>query len=89
MFQNGGLYLILNEYYVNIADGIGDSNEITDEAVDEIIFRHKDNQSVACINTKSFSKSCFEPVSHDIVLKKLNNVNAKKATGHDSMPCAI
>lgn len=81
---------ILNNYFVHIADGIGQPDCITSyETLEDIIDEHYDHASVKRIRNEMSRRDHtfqFQEVDIDYVYKKLSNLNPKKATGHDQIP---
>jgi hypothetical protein len=71
---------IFNNYYVNITSQLGLCEpKDTDSCVKPIL----DHQ--ACQNV-SHVQFTFQPISTEIVAKKLDKLNGKKATGFDGIP---
>ena len=74
----------LNDYFVNVANGIGEPGFITeDDTFESIISKHEYDECVNTIrydmirgSTPSFS---FNEMTDDEVLKKLRKVNIKKS----------
>ena len=81
---------ILNDYYINVTKDIGPNDAVNDRnTLKDIIEPHMSNKSVMFIKDH-FSKDnfsfSFKPVTPEIVLKLLQNVQPNKATGCDTIP---
>ena len=68
---------IFNDYFVNVADGIGK----------DYVFNPQDHPSLKMINEKQFQKDLFEfkPTNQENVTKIIDKFNPKKATGADKI----
>ena len=80
---------IFNGYFSTIANEIGQPDYIDhDDTVESIIQRHINHPSVIEIKAHNNCEHIFKfkPVTPDKVLKQMNNVNMRKATGHDNVP---
>ena len=81
----------LNDYLVNVANGIGEPDFITeDDTFGNGISKHKYDE---CINTVHYdmiggikTSFSFNEVTDGEVLKKLRKVNIKQSMGHDKIP---
>ena len=74
---------ILSDFYINIAKEIGINNQTTDAAITThpSIQAIKDNSPI-----EGFESFDFKPVSESQVLKIINSLSSKKATGVDQVP---
>ena len=82
---------ILNDYFVHVADDIGQPDDIVEtDTFESIISEHQEHESVKniCNNTNSGYQNTFSfhEVSFETVQRKLKGINVKKATGHDQIP---
>jgi hypothetical protein len=82
---------ILNDNFVNAADGIGQPDFITEyDDFDSIIASHRDAECIERIRSgfrqDGRSPFTFKEINEDVVLKKLLKINIKKSTGHDQLP---
>ena len=77
---------ILNDFYINIAKEIGINNQTSDTATNThpSIQAIKDNSPI-----EGFENFDFKPVSESQVLKIINSLSSKKATGVDQIPPKI
>ena len=77
---------ILNDFYINIAKEIGINNQTSDTATTThpSIQAVKDNSPI-----EGFENFDFKPVSESQVLKIINSLSSKKATGVDQIPPTI
>ena len=77
---------ILNDFYINIAKEIGINNQTSDTATTThpSIQAIKDNSPI-----EGFENFDFKPVSESQVLKIINSLSSKKATGVDQIPPKI
>ncbi len=82
---------IFNDFFSTVADSIGEPDEINfedEDFLENILDKHKDHPSITAINNNRTNSDIFdfEHVSRETVLKHLTKINAKKSTGHDSIP---
>ena len=78
---------IFNKHFSTIASTIGfpDRIDTTNSAID----KHRNHASVVKIKGKfsdRIDSFCFTTVSHDMINRKLRNINGRKATGYDNIP---
>ena len=85
---------IFNGYFSTIANEIGQPDYMYidhDDTIESIIQRHINHPSIIEIKAHSNYEHIFKfkPVTPDQVLKQMNNVNIRKATGRDYVPPMI
>ena len=82
---------IFNEYFANVVQDIGNDACIvgcSDGDIDSIVSTHCDHSSIKYIKEEIVANSSFSfsTVSTDIIFKKLQKLNPRKATGIDGIP---
>ena len=87
---------VFNEYFVGIADGIGVSDPIPDDYIDDEVFscymsRYSNRPNVvAIISIKSVHGTfSFSSVTSNEICKLLMNMNTRKSTGFDNIPAKL
>ena len=78
---------IFNEFFTTVASDIGFDDEVI--SAGDAIHRHKDHRSVQKIQQefdKIDSDFEFSPVTVDLVMQSIKNIDPKKATGYDNIP---
>ena len=78
---------IFNDFFTTVASGIGIDDTIISAA--DAIRKHKEHPSVGK-NRREFDEINgefdFRPVTVDVVMQNIKNINPKKATGYDNIP---
>ena len=80
---------VLNNFYVNVTKDIGPDDSIrADDTIKDIIEQYKDHDSIKRIkeNIDHTNRFSFSKVTSDEVLKIINKMNPRKATGYDNIP---
>ncbi len=80
---------ILNNYYVTVAETIGNVDSIDAcTRLEDILQAHNNHDSVRYIkdNLRNNNEMTFSPVTTVLVYNMLKNLNCKKATGYDRIP---
>ena len=87
---------VFNEYFAGIADGIGFSDPIPDDYIDDEVFscyvsRYSNHPSVVAINSTNsvHGTFSFSSVTSNEIYKLLMNMNTKKSTGYDNIPAKL
>ena len=75
---------VLNEFYVNIAKEIGINSQTVDGRNHPSILAIQENSP-----EEGYSSFNFKPVDQELVMKTINKLNTKKATGVDNLPPKI
>ena len=78
---------IFNEFFTTVASDIGFDGEVI--SAGDAIHRHKDHPSVQKIQQELDKIDCdfeFSPVTVDLVMQSITNIDPKKATGYDNIP---
>ena len=76
-----------NEFFTTVASGIGFDDTIISAA--DAIRKHKEHSSVKLIRHEFGEingEFDFRPVTVDLVMQNIKNVNPKEATGYDNIP---
>ena len=78
---------IFNDFFTTVASGIGFDDTIISTA--DAIRKHKEHPSVEKIR-RDFDEINgefdFRPVTADLIMQNIKNINPKKATGYDNIP---
>ena len=87
---------VFNEYFAEIADGIGFSNPIPDDYIDDEVFscyvsKYSKHPTVVAINSLNsvHGTFSFSSVTSNDIYKLLMNINSKKSTGYDNIPARL
>ena len=88
---------VFNEYFAEIADGIGFSDPIPDDYIDDEVFscyvsRYSNHPSVVAINSiinSAHGTLSFSSVTSNEIYKLLMNMNTKKSTGYGNIPAKL
>ena len=75
---------VLNEFYVNIAKEIGINSQTVDGRNHPSLLAIQENSP-----EEGYSSFNFKPVDQVLVMKTINKLNTKKATGVDNLPPKI
>ena len=75
---------VLNEFYVNIAKEIGINSQTVDGRNHPSLLAIQENSP-----EEGYSSFNFKPVDQELVMKTINKLNTKKATGVDNLPPKI
>ena len=81
---------IFNYFFTNVASGIGFDDTIVSAA--DAIRKHKEHSRVEQIRHEFGEingEFDFRPVTVDLIMQNINNINPKKATGYDNYPIKI
>ena len=74
-----------NEYFINITNDLGESEEVRQMSTNEVIDLYKDHPSIKliskCVNKEEYFN--FRPVSQPFIRKQLELLHPNKATGFD------
>ena len=70
---------VFNQYFINIANSIGDPEAKAERSIAAI----QENMKMKCATFR------FRHISESKVKEKINNLNVKKATGHDQIPAKL
>ena len=78
---------IFNDFFTTVASGIGFDDIIISAA--DAIHKHKEHPNVEKIRREFdeiIGEFDFRPVTVDLVMQNIKNINPKKATGYDNIP---
>ena len=87
------IFIILNDYYVNVTKSIGQPDLLdVNEDIEDVFLAHESHESVQYIEqymkdqNGSNNTFTFSHVTMNDVLKELRSINIRKTTGYDLIP---